>query len=115
MRYQELCEARAMIRGIPVLLLRNPSPELLFFHIGGFRQGIARGLLVGNDAYFWDAYLATHADIEDFLGMEISNEGFDIAEREEGFAFAAPDGVLARAQNNRAVQKILSDPRVEIA
>jgi hypothetical protein len=116
MRYQELYEARAVIDGVSVLMLKNPTPEVLFFYTEGFRKGLARGVFIGDDVYFWDGYFAEHAGVEEFFGLKTSMEGFDLADRGDGhFAFAAPDSIMPKVETNPCLKAIINHPRVEMA
>lgn len=57
--------AMALRHGGMVNLIRNPSDQALLGLLGRARNRTMRGLIVGNEVMWWDAYDATHGDIAD--------------------------------------------------
>lgn len=111
MRYTELYEERASIDGVPVTLIRNPQPNMLMFFIEGTRQGLARGIIVDQDVVYWDACKATHADIQQYLGVTVTEDGFDVAEiRPDYYRVTCRPQFKQQVLANANVVRSLNDP-----
>lgn len=112
-----LWEERAVIDGNTLTLLKNPSPLMLIFFIGGTRRGIARGALIHGDAYYFDACLATHEEVQSHFGVPVVDDGFDVAEiiEDEQYLFACQEHALDKLLANNNVRRSIDNPRIKIA
>lgn len=62
-------EARLLIHDHPVNLQKNLGPASLNALIDRSRDGHVRGLIVGPDIYYWEAFNAVHVDVAQALGV----------------------------------------------
>lgn len=116
--HRELYEYRVEIDGGNAInVSKNPGPAMLMFFVGTCRRGIARGALIGQDVYFWDAMLATHEDIQTYFGAPVDNSGFDVAEVVDGeaYRFACQEEFLNKLIAHPSVRRCIYDQRIVIA
>lgn len=111
MRYVELFEEKTFINDNPVTLLRNPLPSLLMFFVEGTRKGLARGIVHENDVVYWDACKCTHAEVQQHLGLPVSEDGFDVAEiRPDYFRVTCRQQYKEQVLGHEMVRRSLNDP-----
>jgi hypothetical protein len=114
MRYVELFEERTFINGTPITLLRNPVPSLLMFFTQGTRRGISRGIVQDNDVVYWDACKCTHAEVQTYLGLPVTEDGFDVAEvrgiRGDTYRVTCREQFIDHVLGNANVRRSLNDP-----
>ena len=67
---EEIMEETLEINGGEVRLKKNVGPLTLTQFMSNTKTGEVKGLIVGDDIYYWDSYLATHFQIADALGVK---------------------------------------------
>lgn len=60
--------------GIDTLVLRNPTAQALYNLVATSRDGEARGLTMGHDMFWWDAYKEIHGEAAEQLGIPYLKE-----------------------------------------
>jgi len=76
------------VNGARFMTKKNLGPLSLTKMMSASRTGDVRGLLVGNDVYYWDAYYATHDEFAASIGVPYSPDNrlqvMRIGEDQEG-------------------------------
>ena len=66
---RNLLEMQIMSPTGPVTVIKNPPARLIGDLLASSKFGNVRGLLVGRDVYYWDAYYANHDEMAEYLGV----------------------------------------------